>query len=133
MKIEVILQSAPLSLPPVTVSGCGAVVRFDGVVRSLENGRTITGLFYEAYQPMAEETIEAILQKLQAKYPFHLARVHHRLGWVPVGEAAISMDIYSPHRGEAFSALVEFMDAIKQEVPIWKNCSVSVLPGDDNE
>ena len=98
----------------------GGVVRFTGVVRGEENGGEISGLEYEAYQPMAERTMHQILEALHAIQPIHSARVLHRLGFVPVGEAAIIVEIQAAHRREAFLAAEGFMDRLKQEVPIWK-------------
>lgn len=120
MKIEILITESPLQLEPATVKGCGAVARFDGIVRSLEDGRTIEGLHYETYGPMAEKTMLDILTELGRIHPFCFARVHHRVGFVPVGEAAISMDIHTKHRAEAFAVLKAFMDRLKKDVPIWK-------------
>jgi molybdopterin synthase catalytic subunit len=69
---------------------------------------------------MAEKIIRQILESLGRTHPFTLARVHHRLGFVPVGEAAILIDVHSRHRAGAFAVLVTFMDRLKQDVPIWK-------------
>ncbi len=44
----------------------------------------------------------------------------HRIGVIPVGETAIYVGVASPHRGEAIALLAEFMDRLKQDVPIWK-------------
>lgn len=120
MKVEILITESPLRLEPIMVSGCGAVARFDGIVRSHENGREIDGLFYESYVPMAEKTMLDILTELGGIYPFDFARVHHRIGFVPVGEAAISVDVYTKHRAEAFAILQAFMDRLKKDVPIWK-------------
>lgn len=120
MKTEILIAGGPLNLEPVIVAGCGAVARFDGIVRGTEDGREIGGLHYEAYAPMAEKTMRDILDELGRAHPFELARVHHRVGFVPVGEAAISMEVHSKHRAEAFAVLQEFMDRLKMDVPIWK-------------
>ena len=98
----------------------GGIVRFTGVVRGEENGEAISGLEYEAYQPMAERIMHQILEELHAAHPIHSARVLHRLGFVPVGEAAILLEIQAAHRREAFLVVESFMDRLKQEVPIWK-------------
>lgn len=120
MKTDIVITDRPLGLEPVVVEGCGAVVRFDGLVRRMEDGRTIEGLEYEAYVPMAEKVIRDILAELHGFHPFDLVRVHHRIGFVPVGEAAIIMDVHSRRRAEAFALLQAFMDRLKQDVPIWK-------------
>jgi molybdopterin synthase catalytic subunit len=37
-----------------------------------------------------------------------------------VGEAAIYVGVAGKHRAEAFTLLMDFMDRLKQDVPIWK-------------
>lgn len=120
MTIEVCLSTEPLELSPLVVPGCGAVARFDGIVRGEEAGRPIAALHYEAYQPMAERTMQDLLRVLGEVHPFKAARVHHRTGWVPVGEAAIIVEVHSRHRAEAFAVLAGFMEVLKRDVPIWK-------------
>ena len=127
MKIDVQIGESPLQMESCTVSGCGAVARFDGIVRESENGARISALEYEAYQPMAEKVIREILRELGNGHPVELARVYHRTGIVPVGESAILVEVHSRHRGEAFAVLTKFMDRLKQDVPIWK---VKALPGE---
>jgi molybdopterin synthase catalytic subunit len=120
MTLDVLITENPLRLDPVRVPHCGAIARFEGIVREMENGAPIAGLQYEAYVPMAEHHIRGILTRLHARHPFTLARVHHRIGFVPVGHAAILMEVHAPHRGPAFAVLQSFMDDLKRDVPIWK-------------
>jgi molybdopterin synthase catalytic subunit len=129
MKIEVQIVATPLKMEAVVVPGCGAVARFDGIVRGTENGAPIAALEYEAYQPMAERVARGILADLHGKHPFELARVHHRIGMIPVGEAAIILEVHAGHRGEAFAVLSEFMDRLKQDVPIWKVSAIKIESG----
>ena len=98
----------------------GAVVCFSGTVRGEENGQPIRSLFYEAYRPMAENQIQAILKELSYKNPCTSAEVIHRLGSVPVGETSLFVRVQAPHRAEAFQLLTTFLDRLKQDVPIWK-------------
>lgn len=120
MIVEVRIGENPLRLEARTVPGCGAVARFDGIVRESEDGERISALEYEAYQPMAEKVIRDILCELGQLHPVAWARVHHRTGIVPVGEAAILLEVHSRHRGEAFAVLSKFMNRLKRDVPIWK-------------
>ena len=113
------------SLPGIARDDCGAVVDFQGVVRRDEQGESIAGLHYEAYRPMAEREIDRIVRELLAEFPCREIHVAHRLGFVPVGEASISVQIASAHRGEAIKFLEEFMNRMKQDVPIWKRTSQS--------
>lgn len=104
----------------MTDPASGAAVRFTGTVRAEENGLPIAGLEYEAYEPMASNVITAIFAALDAAHPFQSARFQHRLGFVPVGAAAIIVEVVSKHRAEAFTVASGFMDQLKRDVPIWK-------------
>lgn len=121
MKIEVRLRNTPLQLETPRHSTNGAVARFEGIVRETEDRRPIAGLHYEAYDAMALKTMRSILEELGAETPFHSAMVQHRLGLVPVGEAAIVLEVHAERRKNAFAVLTAFMDRLKEEVPIWKS------------
>jgi len=123
MEMEIQLTNTPIAeqLPaPRSNVGAGAWVEFRGVVRGEENGRPIAALEYEAYSPMAETEMHRIIAELAGVHPCLFVRVIHRLGMVPVGGAAIYVGIASRHRAAAFSLLSEFMNRLKQDVPIWK-------------
>jgi molybdopterin synthase catalytic subunit len=121
MKIQIHLGPEEI-VPPKESSDSanGAVVCFSGTVRGEENGQPIRSLFYEAYRPMAEKQIQAILTDLSGKYPCTSAEVVHRLGTIPVGETSLFVRVQAPHRSEAFQLLTSFLDRLKQDVPIWK-------------
>jgi molybdopterin synthase catalytic subunit len=125
MKIDVKIQPTPLQGDDSPVEGSGALVRFEGRVRPEEGGKLIDALLYEAYMPMAQLQMEAILREMGLTWPCMLARVRHRIGQVPVGEAAIIVEVWSGHRTEAFALASAFMDRLKQDVPIWKIGSVA--------
>lgn len=124
MHLDIALQTDPLFLPAEKPEiNAGAVVRFEGRVRPEENNATIEALQYEAYEPMAQKQMEKIARELNEQHPCLAVRVRHRLGRVPVGDAAIVVEVRAKHRGEAFAFLAEFMNRLKQDVPIWKAVS----------
>jgi molybdopterin converting factor subunit 1 len=92
----------------------GAIVTFQGTTRDVER------LDYEAYQPMAEEKIAAILADVLARHEIEGAAAEHRTGPVPRGEPSVVVAIAAAHRGPAFAAAREAIDRIKAEAPIWK-------------
>lgn len=131
MEIDIQLTAAPIPAhwSPPSVNRAGAWVEFRGVVRGEESGQAIAALEYEAYSPMAEREMRRILVDLAERRPCLAARVIHRTGTVPVGEAAIYVGIAARHRGEAFAVLGDFMDRLKQDVPIWKSRAVLATVG----
>lgn len=123
MKIEFQLTHEPIAekiLRSPAFGTHGAWLEFRGVVRDEENGQIISALEYEAYPEMAEHEIHRILELFASKHQCLGAKVIHRIGVIPVGETAIYVGVTSPHRGEAIALLAEFMDRLKQDVPIWK-------------
>lgn len=121
MEIEVLITRERIVKPTRSGSeGAGARVEFAGIVRGTEAGETISALRYEAYSPMAENQMRKILMELGREHPFLRVEVVHRVGDVPVGEAAIRVLVESEHRAEAFAVAAGFMDRMKRDVPIWK-------------
>jgi molybdopterin synthase catalytic subunit len=98
----------------------GAVVTFVGTVREASDGREVHGLQYEAYEEMAETTMERIASEAFEKWPIGRVLIAHRVGKLPVGEVSVVIAVSAPHRGEAFDACEFCIDTLKQTVPIWK-------------
>lgn len=98
----------------------GAYVLFDGVVRNHHEGKAVESIFYDAYRPMAEKELDAIVRDLSGRYPQVALAVVHRLGRLFVGDSSIVIVAASAHRAEAFEACRMMIDRIKETVPIWK-------------
>ena len=122
MNIRVELTREKIERPePETAGGkVGAWVEFAGVVRGEEAGRAIAALEYEAYGSMAQRVMRALLEELGERHGCDSAHVIHREGIIRVGETAIWIGVGSGHRAEALALVSEFMDRLKQDVPIWK-------------
>jgi len=98
----------------------GAVVVFEGCARDSHEGRPVEQLAYEAFVPMAEAELARLREEAMAKFGLVQCIVHHRLGEVPLMEAAVVVAASGAHRQEAFQAAAWIMDRIKESVPIWK-------------
>lgn len=98
----------------------GAFVLFEGTARDHHEGRTVDALSYEAFLPMAETALDRIRKEALARFKLAGCIIHHRIGDVPIGEAAVVVACASAHRREAFEAAAWIMDGIKEQVPIWK-------------
>jgi molybdopterin molybdotransferase len=135
MEIEIQLTNGPIAekiLPPSQLDSTGAWIEFRGVVRDSENGGKISALEYEAYPEMAESEIRRLLEEISKKNPCLAAKVIHRVGIIPVGETAIYVGVASRHRAEAIALLGEFMDRLKQDVPIWKRRAMPLVAANVN-
>ena len=98
----------------------GASIVFEGIVRNHSEGKSVQSIDYEAYLPMAEKEMAAVVDDVRAAYPDVAVAVVHRLGHLVIGDASIAIICASPHRAEAFAACREVIDRIKKSVPIWK-------------
>ena len=119
---EVSLTNSPLVLPRFDDDpGAGAVVVFWGAVRSMEDGREITGIEYQAHEKMAEHQMQLVADSAAAKFAVREIFVRHRIGFVAAGEPSVVVRVTSGHRGAAFGASQWIMDELKRVVPIWKH------------
>ena len=117
----------PLDLPALTAevsgggTGDGAVTSFVGLVREQNQGRRVSFLEYEAYEPLAVKALARILDEARESWPDVRLGVHHRTGRIELGDASIIIVAASPHRANAFAACRYTIERVKQIVPIWKH------------
>jgi len=122
MPIEVVLSDGPLprERPECPPQGAGAVLCFEGLVRPLEDGRPIQALDYEVYEPMAQDMLKSLGQELAHRHGLLGMCIEHSRGRVGVGQCSFRLQVASAHRQQALAALAEFINRMKQDVPIWK-------------
>jgi molybdopterin synthase catalytic subunit len=77
-------------------------------------------LHYDAYAEMAVARLRELAQQSMATHGAIAVRIHHAVGDVPVGEASVLVQVAAGHRAEAFEACRFLIDALKKDVPIWK-------------
>ena len=118
---EVSLTETPLILPEANDDPkAGAVVVFWGAVRSVEDGREITGINYEAHRAMAEHQMQIVAKTAAEKFEVREIFLQHRIGFVEAGEPSVVVRVTSKHRAAAFTSSQWIMDELKRVVPIWK-------------
>ena len=126
VRVDLIAGPLPDSQPgcataPVdTDLRAGAVVVFDGVVRLTEEGRALSGLHYESYEPMTSRMLTQLADEIINTHGLIALVVSHSVGDVPVGRCSFRLTVWSAHRKEALKAMDEFIDRMKKEVPLWK-------------
>ena len=101
--------------------GDGAVAAFIGLVRDHNQGRRVSFLDYEAYEPLAVRALARIAEEVAQAWPDTRVGVHHRTGRIEIGEASVIIVAVSPHRANAFAACRYCIERIKQIAPIWKH------------
>jgi molybdopterin synthase catalytic subunit len=103
-----------------TDTRAGAVVVFEGCARDHHEGHAVKSLAYEAFEPMAVSELVKLRGEALERFGLVGCLIHHRIGHVPLTEAAVVVVTASAHRQEAFQAVIWIMDTIKERVPIWK-------------
>jgi molybdopterin synthase catalytic subunit len=102
------------------LQGVGSRIRFEGIVRGAEDGRSLEAIDYEVYEPMASRMLEAIAHEEASREGVRSVVAIHSRGRVAVGEVSFLCEVRSAHRAEGLAALGSFIDRMKRDAPIWK-------------
>ena len=117
---EISVTQEPITARLGDIPGAGAIVDFWGVVRLLEDEHEIDGIHYEAHPEMAEHQLKRIAEQAAERFGLKLVIIHHRIGFITVGEPSLFLRVASSHRSEGFQASQWIVDELKKKVPIWK-------------
>ena len=98
----------------------GGIDLFVGTTRQWIGEKETTRLEYDCYEAMAVKEMERLAEEVCTRWPVERVCVLHRLGVVPPAEASVVVGVATPHRADAFEACRYLIDALKQQVPIWK-------------
>ena len=124
MNIEVKLLTTPLDVQQcigfVANDASGGIDVFIGTVRNSTKGKPVLRLEFEAYEPMAIAEMKKIAEQAIQKFKVQKIALHHRIGTLQIGEAAVVIAVSAPHRAAAFDACRYCIDTLKETVPIWK-------------
>jgi len=126
MAHHVLVQSADFSVADeyqallADAPQVGAVVTFAGLVRDMNLGDGVTGLFLEHYPGMTEKSLQAVIDEACQRWQVISARVIHRVGYLQPGDQIVFVGVNSAHREVAFAACEFMMDALKTRAPFWK-------------
>jgi len=101
-------------------AGVGAVATFVGTVREHNDGRAVSGIDYEAYEPMATRELERVLAEAQVQWPSVRCAVVHRVGTLTVGEASVAIACADARRAPSMDTMRFVIETLKVRVPIWK-------------
>jgi molybdopterin synthase catalytic subunit len=99
----------------------GALVSFFGVVRDINFGRQVTGIEYDAFVPLAEQTFREFCTEAQATWgqDMHVTIVH-RTGALGIGDISVALLVSTRHRAEAYEISRYIIEELKHRSPIWK-------------
>lgn len=100
--------------------GVGAIATFVGTVREHNAGRAVSGIDYEAYEPMASQELARVVAEAGAQWPTVRCAVVHRVGTLEVGEASVAIACADARRAPSMDAMRFVIETLKVRVPIWK-------------
>ena len=98
----------------------GTILIYIGVVKGSRGEERVLQLEFEAEEADMERWMSKLVRDVRAKYGVVDVIVQHRSGAVKVGEDIMHVLVASKRRAEAFKALSEMIDRIKNESPIRK-------------
>jgi len=100
----------------------GAIATFTGRVREMDgpDDDPTEYLEFERYDGVAEQRLAAIRGDLLDREGVFEVALHHRTGVVDAGEDIVFVVILAVHRAEAFRAVEDGIDRLKDEVPLFK-------------
>lgn len=99
----------------------GARTLFLGTVRNQNNGKSVIGLSYDVFRPLALKRMAELCETATLKWGPDLSIwIRQRVGSLKVGEVGIAIGVSSPHRAEAYEASRSLIEGIKHTVPLWK-------------
>ena len=102
----------------------GATALFIGTVREVNDGRSVTGIDYTAYEAMAERELAAIVAEAAERFATAEGAPHvvaeHRIGTLDIGEASVAVAAAHARRAPAMDAVRYAVEELKRRVPIWK-------------
>ena len=98
----------------------GGIATFEGRVRSVNEGKSVAALEYEAYPALVISEGNKIIATAITEFGLFSAYAVHRTGHLEIGEMAVWVHVSSMHRGEAFKGCEFIIGEIKHRLPIWK-------------
>lgn len=124
-RIHTGISDEPLSVSDaqrfVADPGAGAAVVFTGTVREVSEGRSVSGLTYEAFTERAEAQLQELAGRVIGEWPdLRALWMVHRVGALAISEEAVVVATSAPHRGAAFASAAWAIETLKAEVAIWK-------------
>ena len=100
----------------------GGLNVFIGTVRDFNatKNKRVLYLEFEAYEPMAVDEIQKIVDAAIEKWNIKGWAISHSLAKLMPSEIAVAIAISTAHRKASFEACQFIIDQLKEKVPIWK-------------
>ncbi len=126
MSQEVIVQTMPFNAENVRSDllkishNVGAIVSFEGWVRTHDQAIPLSHLWLEHFPKVTEKVIQTVIDEAKQRFEIESCRVIHRVGQLMPNEAIVLVMVAAAHRKAAFQAAEFLMDYLKTSAPFWK-------------
>jgi molybdopterin synthase catalytic subunit len=98
----------------------GGIATFLGCARDFSEGRAVSEIQFDAYEPMALAELKKLRAEAIERFGLIDARLVHRLGAVHAGDTIVLIAAGAEHRAPALDACRWLIDELKARAPIWK-------------
>ena len=117
--LETLVQSVKASADE---DRAGAIATFTGRVRARDapDDPPTEFLEFERYDEVAAERMAQLRRSLESRDGVYAVALHHKTGVVEAGEDIVFVVVLAGHRGEAFRAVEDGINRLKEEVPLFK-------------
>ena len=103
-----------------TKTNIGAHNIFLGQVRAdIIDTKTVTAIYYTAYEEMAEQSFHEIREAAFAKFDLTCMHIYHSLGRINAGEICLFVFVSAPRRKTTYLALEFLVEEIKEKAAIF--------------
>ncbi|MFX1387643.1 MAG: molybdenum cofactor biosynthesis protein MoaE [Promethearchaeota archaeon] len=118
IKLEDIIKAVKNN-PKIKESG--AILTFTGIVRKTsEDGKSVKGLKIDAYNELANKTINKICKETKKNPGIIDVKIVHLKGKFDITDDLVYVVVASAHREEGFEFLRDAVERYKKEVSVWK-------------
>ena len=118
INLEQIIKSIKINH---NIEEAGSIHTFTGIVRnSSKIGKPVNGMKIDAYNELANKSIQKICHKLKQEKGIIDIKIIHFKGEFKLSEDVVHVVVASAHRKEGFEIISKAVDLYKKEIAVWK-------------
>ena len=103
------------------IKKAGSIHTFTGIVRDTSiNGKPVISMKIDAYDELANNSINNICERLKKEEGIIDVRIVHLKGEFDLSEDLVYVVVASAHRKEGFEVISKAVEMYKKEIAVWK-------------
>ncbi|MFX0035732.1 MAG: molybdenum cofactor biosynthesis protein MoaE [Candidatus Hermodarchaeota archaeon] len=103
------------------IKKAGSIHTFTGIVRDTSiNGKPVVSMKIDAYDELANKSINDICEKLKKEEGIIDVKIVHLKGEFDLSEDLVYVVVASAHRKEGFQVISKAVEMYKKEIAVWK-------------